>query len=93
MGNVGASSKPIQDPKFDLPMDLQSSESKQKKPLENPGTMEELHKRCKGKLCATWIHRLLSGFFTQFDNRSIPTSNDDVFIAPSRRDASVLRGS
>jgi len=49
MGNVGASSKPIQDTKFDLQdpkFDLQN-ESKQKKPLENPGTMEELHKRCK----------------------------------------------
>ena len=48
MGNVGASSKPIQDPKFDLTMDL-PKESKEKKPLENPGTMEELHKRCKGR--------------------------------------------
>ncbi|CRK95895.1 CLUMA_CG009341, isoform A [Clunio marinus] len=46
MGNVGASSKPIQDPKFDLPAESQI-ESKQKKPLENPGTMEELHKKCK----------------------------------------------
>lgn len=48
MGNVSASSKPIQDPKFDLQMDLQN-ESKQKRPLENPGTMEELHKKVKGE--------------------------------------------
>lgn len=62
MGNVGASSKPIQDPKFDLQMDLEN-ELKQKKPLENPGTMEELHKRCKGTEFFIQIHRLLSGIF------------------------------
>lgn len=50
MGNVGASSKPIQDPTFDLKLsDESQNESKQKKPLDNPGTMEELHKKCKGK--------------------------------------------
>jgi hypothetical protein len=52
MGNVGASSKPIQDPAFDLKLS-DETESKQKKPLDNPGTMEELHKKCKGKQCFT----------------------------------------
>lgn len=72
MGNVGASSKPIQDPKFDLQMDS-PIEIKQKKPLENPGTMEELHKRCKGEHCFIQIHSVCAGFFTQSWNRSIPT--------------------
>lgn len=56
MGSAGASSKPIQDMKFDLqpPIktmadDQNESKSSSKKPLENPGTMEELHKKCKGK--------------------------------------------
>lgn len=61
MGNVGASSKPIQDPKFDLQMDLESN-TKQKTPLENPGTMEELHKKCKGEMTVDWIHRIPSEF-------------------------------
>jgi hypothetical protein len=64
MGNVGAQSKPIQEPKFDLQLENES-ESKQRKPLDNPGTMEELHKRCKGKICFIQIHLLLAGFFTQ----------------------------
>lgn len=75
MGNVGASSKPIHDSKFDLQMDSQI-ESKQKKSLENPGTMEELHKKCKGKLHFIQIHSLLAGFFMQSSYRSIPTSNE-----------------
>jgi mitochondrial import receptor subunit TOM40 len=67
MGNVGASSKPIQDPTFDLRMsDESQSESKQKKPLDNPGTMEELHKRCKGKLRFAAIQHVLSGFLCNF---------------------------
>lgn len=53
MGNVGASSKPIQD-KFDLqaapkPMADEQNQSKSRTPLENPGTIEELHKKCKGE--------------------------------------------
>jgi hypothetical protein len=53
MGNVGASSKPIQD-KFDLqaapkPADIEQNQSSSKAPLENPGTIEELHKKCKGE--------------------------------------------
>lgn len=57
MGNVGASSKPIQDPKFDSTLENEM-ESKQKKHLENPGTMEELHKRCKGENCFIQIQLL-----------------------------------
>ena len=56
MGSAGASSKPIQDTKFDLQApiktmadDQNESKSSSKKPLENPGTMEELHKKCKGR--------------------------------------------
>lgn len=54
MGNkVSASSKPIQG---SLPPNLvnapeiseEKHESKQREKLENPGTMEELHKKCKG---------------------------------------------
>ena len=62
MGNVGASSKPIQDPAFDLKLsdDDTLNESKQKKPLDNPGTMEELHKKCKGKQCYVNIQHVLS---------------------------------
>lgn len=55
MGSAGASSKPIQDMKFDLQApiktmadDQNESKSNSKKPLENPGTIEELHKKCKG---------------------------------------------
>lgn len=65
MGNVvSASSKPIADPipKFDpIQIDVQN-ESKQKTPLENPGTMEELHKRCKGKSLSEAIHRVVLRF-------------------------------
>lgn len=51
MGNVGASSKPIQDAKFNLSdVEVNDSSSKQKKQLENPGSMEELHKKCKGNI-------------------------------------------
>jgi hypothetical protein len=51
MGSAGASSKPIQDAKFDLQpkMEDDQSETKSNKiSLENPGTIEELHKKCKG---------------------------------------------
>lgn len=57
MGSAGASSKPIQDAKFDLqavPKTLDElnqlkTESSSKTPLENPGSIEELHKKCKGE--------------------------------------------
>lgn len=61
MGNVvSASSKPIQDKNsnFEILQSFEPNESKQKKPLENPGTMEELHKRCKGKQDIIKIHQL-----------------------------------
>lgn len=55
MGSAGASSKPIQDINPSLQTisnamadDQTQSKSNTKTPLENPGTMEELHKRCKG---------------------------------------------
>lgn len=55
MGSAGASSKPIQEPKLDFQAptkimadDQNQSKSSSKTPLENPGTMEELHKKCKG---------------------------------------------
>lgn len=60
MGSAGASSKPIQDPpKFDFqapPAIVKTSmagSDEQSKPkreqLSNPGTMEELNKKTKGK--------------------------------------------
>ena len=54
MGSAGASSKPIQDIKLDLqgnPKIIADDEviSTSRTPLENPGTIEELHKKCKGK--------------------------------------------
>jgi hypothetical protein len=53
MGSAGATSKPIQDQKFDLQPTMadekNEAKSSSKKPLENPGTMEELHKKCKGE--------------------------------------------
>lgn len=53
MGSAGATSKPIQDTKFDLQPTMadekNEAKSSSKKPLENPGTMEELHKKCKGE--------------------------------------------
>lgn len=50
MGNVGASSKPIQDNKINT-FDLEDGllENKPQKKRTNPGSMEELHKRCKGE--------------------------------------------
>lgn len=54
MGNAFAASKPIQG--STLPTSIvgtpeilseEKNESKQREPLENPGTMEELHKKCK----------------------------------------------
>lgn len=76
MGNVvSASSKPIADaiPKFDpIQIDVQN-ESKQKKPLENPGTMEELHKKCKGEWLTAAIPRAVTSFLWRLSNRSIPT--------------------
>lgn len=62
MGNVGASSKPIQDAKFDLKPNLlnaDENEEKQKQKLENPGTMEELHKKTKGLCCCYGIQAML----------------------------------
>lgn len=54
MGSAGASSKPIQEAKLDfqgpiktMADDQNESKSSNKTPLENPGTMEELHKKCK----------------------------------------------
>lgn len=52
MGSAGASSKPIQEPpKIDFqPPAMGIDESKSKKEqLPNPGTMEEINKRTKGK--------------------------------------------
>lgn len=60
MGNVGATSKPIGSAGGGVtttpPLDFSSLEPQisEKKPLimldnlENPGTVEELHKKCKG---------------------------------------------
>lgn len=50
MGNVLASSKP---PGTDFPAPFPYSQQKEEGPknekIENPGTMEDLHKKCKGK--------------------------------------------
>jgi hypothetical protein len=55
MGSAGASSKPIQDTNLDLNAKVMAADeqnnqfkSSDKSPLQNPGTIEELHKRCKG---------------------------------------------
>lgn len=55
MGNVGATSKPIQD-KSSIPPNLlavpqigKDEETSKREPLDNPGSMEELHKKCKGE--------------------------------------------
>lgn len=49
MGNVGASSKPIQDNKININDFEDETVSKSRQKRNNPGSMEELHKRCKGK--------------------------------------------
>lgn len=68
MGNAFAASKPIQG--STLPTSLvgapeilseEKNESKQREPLENPGTMEELHKKCKGnKLISMFTRNLVN---------------------------------
>ena len=56
MGNVGATSKPIQDTSsippnlLAVPEIREKDDSGKKEPLDNPGSMEELHKKCKGLL-------------------------------------------
>lgn len=56
MGSAGASSKPIQDAKFELQanpklsVDDQNLSQSKKSSLDNPGTIEDLHKKCKGML-------------------------------------------
>lgn len=58
MGNkasVFAQSKPIQDitpvsqVAANLSIEIPENEKKKRDPLDNPGTMEEIHKKCKGR--------------------------------------------
>lgn len=65
MGNVLAASKPLSSAANSFlanpnasPSALDDEENVRKRieePLENPGTMEELHKKCKGKFFFTFF--------------------------------------
>lgn len=52
MGSAGASSKPIQEPPkidFQAPFNENDESKAKKEQLPNPGTMDEINKRTKGK--------------------------------------------
>lgn len=100
MGNVGASSKPIQEPNVNfqpsivtMADDQNQSKSSSKTSLENPGTMEELHKKCKGKYHFIDSNRNPARIITKYlFNYHALTSNVNVSVGLFRRYACILRG-